>query len=138
MATIKKNFGKIDLEFLKWAIGWLNEQTDGCCYKKVAETDEGTGLFIVIGWQDGYDKAPENTPNADGTWRINSKIAYQHSNNASQSDFQIDWYMPYDKKTGEVDDTSTEVEATEAEVKRLNDEAWRVWKDWKHELDSLS
>ena len=46
--------------------------------------------------------------------------------------------MPYNPKTGDVDDTSTEVSATEDEVKRLNDEAWRVWKDWKNELDSLS
>ena len=138
MATTKKDFEKIDLEFLTSSIKWLNEQKCGCCYKKVAETDGGTGLFIVLGWSDGYDTAPAGTPNADGTWRINSKIAYQHSNNAMQCDFDVDWNMPYNPKTGDVDDTSTEVSATEDEVKRLNDEAWRVWKDWKNELDSLS
>lgn len=138
MATTKKDFGKIDLEFLTSSIKWLNEHKCGCCFTKVAETDGGTGLFIVLGWANGYEKAPEGTPNADGTWRINSKIAYQHNNNIMQSDFDVDWYMPYNKKTSAVDDTSTEVEATEAEVKRLNAEAWRVWKDWKNELDSLS
>ena len=138
MATTKTDFEKIDLNFLVSSLKWLNEQKCGCCYKQVATTDGGTGLFIVLGWSDGYENAPEGTENADGTWRINSKIAYQHSDNAMQCDFGIDWCMPYNPKTGDVDDTSTEVEATEDEVKRLNDEAWRVWEDWNTVLDSLS
>ena len=138
MATTKKTFGKIDLDFLTSSIKLLNDKKCGCCFQKVAETDGGTGLFIVLGWQDGYDKAEPNTPNADGTYRICAKIAYQHSNNAMQCDFDIDWYMPYNKQTGDVDDTCTEVSATKHDVKWLNDTAWRVWQDWKKELDSLS
>ena len=138
MATTKKTFGKIDLDFLTSSIKWLNDEKCGCCFQKVAETDGGTGLLIVLGWQDGYDKAEPNTPNADGTYRICAKIAYQHSNNAMQCDFDVDWYMPYNKKTGDVDDTCAEIEATKQNVKWLNDTAWRVWQDWKKELDSLS
>lgn len=137
MATTKKTFGKIDLDFLTKSIKWLNDRKCGCCFQKVAETDNGTSLFIVLGWSDGYDVAAPGTPNADGTYRINSKIAYQHSNNIMQCDFDVDWNQPYNVETGEVDDTSTEVVATVAEVNRLNDEAWTAWKNWKNRLDTM-
>jgi hypothetical protein len=45
--------------------------------------------------------------------------------------------MPYDKKSGDVDDTSREVELTQTFVDEMNAEAERVWNDWKDELDSL-
>jgi hypothetical protein len=128
---------KIDLNFLSSAIKWLNEHKCGCYFKKVAETEGGTGLYIVIGWGDGYEKAEPNTPNADDTYRICGKIAYQHSDNIMQCDYDWDWYMPYNKETGDVDDTDGMVEARQFDVDWLNKNAKRVWNEWKDKLDSL-
>lgn len=118
-------------------IQWLNQQKCGCCYHTVDTTDGGTKLAIVVGWSDGFEEAKEGTPNADGTWRICAKVAYQHANNAMQCDFDIDWAMPYNQDTGDVDDTTTEVSGTADEVAWLNEEASRVWEEWHNELDDL-
>ena len=62
---------------------------------------------IVLGWADGFD-AEENDACTDGTWRLCVKLAYQPCNSLMQCDYDIDWLMPYDEKSGEVDD-DTEV-----------------------------
>jgi len=135
--TNLKDMNKITLDELREDIKWLDEQKCGCCYHKVAWTDQGTYLAIVVGWNDGFDEAPAGTPRADGTWRICAKVAYQHANNVMQCDFDVDWTMPYDKDTGDVDDTSIEVDGGQSDVDWLNEQARRVWKDWRKVLDDL-
>lgn len=135
--TNLKDMKKITLDELREDIKWLDEQKCGCCYHKVAWTDKGTYLAIVVGWDDGFTEAPAGTPMADGTWRICAKVAYQHSNNVMQCDFDVDWLMPYDKDTGDVDDTCTQVSGSRFDVKWLNEQARRVWKDWRKVLDDL-
>lgn len=138
IAVAHPTIGKIDKTFLKSSVEWLRANKCGCCFQKVAETAGGlTGLFIVIGWSCGYDEC-ENNPNADGTYRIEAKIAYQHSNNIMQADYDVDWVQPYDLVLGEVDDTSTEIgDDYDDEVKYLNDEAAKSWERWKDQLDLM-
>ncbi len=136
--TNLKDMKKITLDELREDIAWLDERKCGCCYHEVACTDEGTKLCIVVGWSDGFEEAPAGTPRADDTWRICAKLAYQHANNVMQCDFDLDWTMPYNKDTGEVDDTCTQVSGSRSEVKRLNEQARRVWKDWRKVLDDLN
>lgn len=132
--TNLKDVEKITLDELCSDTKWLDENKHGCCYHKVAETDGGTILAIVVGWSDGFDKAPDGTPCADGSWRICAKIAYQHSNSAMQSDFDIDWLMPYGNN-GSCDDTTCEVVGNDDEINYLNNEAKRIWKTWRNKLD---
>ena len=136
--TNMKDVKKITLDELRDDIKWLDERKCGCCYHEVARTDKGTVLCIVVGWSDGFEEAPAGTPKADGTWRICAKVAYQHANNVMQCDFDVDWLMPYDPKTGAVDDTSTSVDGSRHDVKWLNEQARRVWKDWRKVLDDLN
>lgn len=69
----------------------------------LGEDNKGNNWAIVLGWADGFEKYP-NDDNLDGTWRICAKCAYQSKNNVMQCDYDIDWDMPYDEETGEVDD----------------------------------
>ena len=46
----------------------------------------------------------------DGDWRICAKIGMQSFNNCMQCDLDVDFKMPYDKESGEVYDTSVEVD----------------------------
>ena len=133
-----KDVKKITLNELKEDIAWLDQRKMGCCHHVVATTDEGTDLAIVVGWEDGFDEAPAGTPGADGTWRICAKVAYQHANNAMQCDYDVDWLMPYDPDTGEVSDTSMEVNGTAFEVRWLNAEAKSIWRDFRKTLDTLA
>jgi len=133
----RDRLGTITLDELKHDIAWLDEKKCGCCHHLVARTDGGTELCIVVGWLDGFDEAEKGTPLTDGTWRICAKVAYQHSNNAMQCDFDVDWLMPYNPDTGDVDDTCEEVDGTQFEVDWLNRQARRIWNEWKDELDDL-
>jgi hypothetical protein len=127
---------KLTLESLKSNVEFLTDRQCGCCTYTLERTENNTSLVLVVGWSDGFEKAEPNTPMADGTWRICAKIGYQGRNEMTETDMDF-VNMPYDKKSGDVDDTSREVELTQAFVDEMNAEAERVWADWKDELDSL-
>lgn len=132
---------KITYEWLADVIARLDkENPDGTksnavYWHKVAETDSGTGLYIVVGWGDGFDEAPKHTKYADDTWRICAKIGYA-SGTAGISGYE-DFYMPYDLDTEEVDDTDSEVYPTKKDACWLNQEAQRIWDEYKDILDDL-
>ena len=72
------------------------------------EDDNGNNWAIVLGWADGFEENP-NDNNLDGTWRICAKLAFQPCNSLMQCDYDVDWDMPYDKETGEVDDSEVSI-----------------------------
>lgn len=59
------------------------------------ETRNGKRWTLVAAWND-----EEN----NGDWKVYAKLAYQPTNYLMQ-EYDIDWIMPYDEETGEVDDT---------------------------------
>lgn len=63
---------------------------------------------IVLGWADGFEEDP-NDECMDGTYRICAKLAFQPTNSMLQCDYDIDWLMPYDENTSEVDDTEISI-----------------------------
>lgn len=91
---------------------------------------------LVLGYADGFDNNKSlGKYNVDGM-RLCGKIAY-HNNNAIMSEYDIDWTMPYDKKTSEVDDTETSIdydgdiehsiEWWKSEWERIQDEHKKEW-----------
>lgn len=104
-----------------------------CWRKLLGRTDAGTELVFVIGWSDaGYDEddAKQNGY-ADGRYTICSKIACQSRYNGSQSDYDGDFEMPYDKETGDVWDTDTMVSNNESDwetdAATYNKDAQAIW-----------
>lgn len=63
---------------------------------------------IVLGWADGFD-IDEKDDCTDRTWRLCVKLAYQPWNSVMQCDYDIDWTMPYDEESGEVDDNEISI-----------------------------
>ena len=93
----------------------------------LGQDNKGNDWAIVLGWRDGFD-ADEVDDCADGTYRLCTKLAYQPSNSLMQCDYDVDWMMPYDEDTGEVDVTEFVITPTtnlEAELKWLLD----IWKE---------
>lgn len=137
------NMVKYTIEDLKEAVEFLMSQKMGVCYKKVAETDGGTGLYIVLGWGGGFAKAVPGNPSDkwadqdEPTYRICAKVAYARST-AYCGDYD-DFSMPYNEETGLVDDTDSAIppRLTKAYVASLNRTARRVWKEWRNDLDNL-
>ena len=70
--------------------------------------DDGKRWAIVLGWSDGFEENPKDNC-TDGTWRLCAKLAYQPVNSMLQCDYDIDWVMPYNSETGEVDDNEMSI-----------------------------
>ena len=77
---------------------------NGTYHWYLGQDKDNNDWAIVLGWQDGYEE-DKNDDCTNGTWRICIKLAFQPSNSMLQCDYDIDWLMPYDKKTGDVYDT---------------------------------
>ena len=70
--------------------------------------DEENDWAIVLGWADGFEEDP-NDNNLDKTWRICAKMAFQSKKSIMQCDYDVDWLMPYDEETMEVDDNEISI-----------------------------
>lgn len=88
---------------------------------------DGKRWAIAIAWMDW-----DNT----NDWKLYAKVAYQPTNSIMQCDYDIDWIMPYNEETGEVDDTETEITDIEKDVDWLLKEWERIRKEYvDHEED---
>lgn len=128
--NMKKITGK---QLRHWA-EWLKKEDCGCCHFKLLTDDNNDSWFILMGWSDGFDES-DNGRWQDGSWKICTKIGYQSSNSIMQTDLNIDFLMPYDKETGDVDDTEWTL-ADEPNwdklADELNNEAERVINQWAY------
>lgn len=84
------------------------DKTLGTYVWKLDEDDNGNQWAIVLGWRNVGEEDLENEY-ADGTYWPFAKLAYQPSNSIMQCDYDIDWLMPYDEETKEVDDNEIAV-----------------------------
>jgi hypothetical protein len=95
-------------EFTKAVAEKRRTHENGTYYWTLGEDDKGNTWAIVLGWAPGFDEEPEDDC-TDGTWRLCAKLAYQPNNSLMQCDYDIDWFMPYDEESGEVDDTEEDL-----------------------------
>lgn len=124
-------FGKLDEitgDAVRKAHATLWAEGDGC-WAVCFATDSKYNYAVCIGWHD----------TGDG-WMVAWKIGRQTTNNVMQCDFDVDFEMPYDPETGDVDDTLDVIdpenggfnaETWDSYAKRIREEASRVWERWK-------
>ena len=127
-------------EWLKGCVDWLVKTKGGCCHLKFG-TDAENDYCVCVGWHDCGAKG-EKGPEDDG-YRIAWKIGRQSVRNVMQCDLDIDFEMPYDPETGDVDDTLETIEVVDG--KPVGYRSWadlaayvrkvarRVWNDWKED-----
>lgn len=87
------------------------------------ETCNGKRWALVAAWMDWDD---------EDDWKMYAKLAYQPTNYLMQ-EYDIDWIMPYDEETGEVDDT--ELSFVKGSVVSEADVSWfeSTWERFKKE-----
>ena len=95
----------------------------GVTYFKMKTNDRKNTWAIVFAWEDGFE--PDDKGNDA---RFCGRVAYQSRNSMTQCDL-MDWTMPFDEKSGEVDDTDTEVRSKD-DVKYLVGEWQRIRKEY--------
>lgn len=132
MGSLRDVTGK----FARESVEWLRGQSNGCCSICFA-TDDRYNYAVCVGWH--Y---------TGSNWVVAWKIGRQTTNNVMQSDFDIDFEMPYSDESGDVDDTLEKIEVFGGNpigyrswaglASRMRVEASRVWNDWKEVSDDGS
>lgn len=94
-------------DFIKKAVVEIENGSYATWYNKIGYSKNGTPLYLVIGTNSAknYDKEDLEYLATDdtGEYVIVGKIAVNIDD--LQDDYDFDWYMPYDAKTGDVWDT---------------------------------
>ena len=104
----------------------------GTYYWKLCEDDKGNDWAIVLGWADGFEPDP-NDDCTDGKWRICAKLAYKPSNSMMQCGYDIDWQMPYDEETMEVDDNEVSI-YPDTDLADVFEWLLKCWETYKGEM----
>ena len=91
-------------EFVTTVTDMRETHENGTYYWPLRTDSNNNHWAFVLGWSDGFDENEKDDYTKD-TYRLCAKLAYQPHNRVMQSDYDVDWDMPYDEKTGEVDNT---------------------------------
>lgn len=123
--------------WLKGCVDWLVKTKGGCCHLKF-DTDAENDYCVCVGWHD-YTGDPRD---GDGRYKLAWKIGRQSVRNAMQCDLDVDFEMPYNPETGDVDDTlhvldplSKTKQDWEREATLARKEARRIWREWAEDED---
>lgn len=140
---------------------WLITEGNGCC-SGCFDSTEKYGYAVCVGWHH-YDDEMVLDKNGNPVhdkfggvkyrpvWKIAWKIGRQTHDNIMQCDFDVDFEMPSDPKTGDVDDTLEVIECATLTNRRrglpysapsgypgwdalasyMRRQARRVFRDWK-------
>ena len=121
--------------WLKGCVDQLVETQGGCCHLTF-DVDAKDDYCICVGWHD-YTGDPKD---GDSRYKLAWKIGRQSIKNAMQCDFDIDFEMPYNPETGDVDDTINILDPLpktkrdwEREATIARKEARRIWREWAEE-----
>lgn len=99
---------KITEKDIREKVEWVRKN-DGVAWFNMGQLEGGRELALVIGWGEGYEKneCDIQEQSGDTLYTICSKLAVNIDD--LQCDYAWDWFMPWDKKTGEIWDTETTV-----------------------------
>ena len=115
-----KEYVRIHEDF-KRKVNWLRDKQttkrDWTCIVNL-DTINNVQYAIVLAWMD-YDN--------NGDWRLYGKVAYK-SIFSLMDEYDIDWTMPYDKRTGEVLFDEIEVTISYMDFEYLYN-TWKTLKD---------
>ena len=96
------------IKIKKWLTETINAYKEDSCDDAITrwhvlDTDNnGNYLAIVCGWTDGFEDNGIRDWNEDGEYRLYMKFAYQPQTSLMQ-EYDIDWLMPDEEETNEVD-----------------------------------
>ena len=102
------NKAKLIKEFTNAVEDMKKTKCDGTYHWILGRDENDNDWAIVLGWADGFEEDKTDVC-TDGTWRLCAKVAYQPWNSIMQCDYNIDWSMPYNEESGEVDDTEISI-----------------------------
>ena len=113
------------------AIDQLKDGGDEVHYWRLANTN-GNVWAIVLGWEED-DNEDDGTDKCHKVgYNIAAKIAFQPTNSMTQCDYSVDWQLPYDKESGEVEDCEWFLSDKDNPSEILDS----ILKDWNENKDN--
>lgn len=101
------------------AVQEMKDGAEGTYYWYVKQgARKGRDWAVVLGWREDDNPDEENSCHKNG-YSLAVKLAFQPSNSGMQCDYDYDWTLPYDEKTGEVYDMEVFI------TKDMNEETLR-------------
>lgn len=92
-------------------------------------TDENDNDWaIVLGWSDGFGEPNEIDDCVKENCRLCVKLAYQPCKSLMR-EYDIDWTMPYNEETGEVDDNEISI-YPDTDLKGIIDELLKCYESY--------
>ena len=123
-----KNYSMDLAKELKESVEWLWTEKCGCSHWHLLTDTHGREWYIVLGWNDGgYEDEDNEFFYVDEGYAISYKIGYQEYNQFMATDFDLDFTMPYNEKTGEVCDTCSSISRNE-DYEKLAEELLKTFK----------
>ena len=133
----RRSIAKCTGAWLKDCVDRLVKTQSGCYHLKF-DTDAKNDYCICVGWHD-YTGDPKD---GDSRYKLAWKIGRQSIRNVMQCDFDIDFEMPYNPESGDVDDTINILDPLpktkrdwEREATIARKEARRIWREWAEDRD---
>lgn len=117
------------------AVDYMKRTKCDGTYHWIIDGDYNNDWALVLGWADGFEKEADDDC-TDGTWRLCAKIAYQPNNSIMQCDYDIDWIMPYDEESGEVDDNEISI-YPDTYLEELVNDLFEWYEDYKNENKTM-
>ena len=121
-------------EFIE-AVKFLKTTKSNSTYYWIVDRDDNNDWALVLGWADGFEEE-EDDDCTDKTWRLCAKISYQPNNSIMQCDYDIDWIMPYDEESGEVDDNEISI-YPDTDLEELVNDLFEWYENYKNENKTM-
>ena len=113
---LETNYSKIKSEIIKQLNFLFDDQDHSVTCWVPLGTDGENDWAVVLAWMD-YDN--------NDAWEVFGKVAYQPKNSMMQ-EYDMDWTIPYDEKTGEV--LYSELAIPQDSISRAADQLVQDWK----------
>lgn len=111
----------IDKKMWEQLVTIAKDEINGVAWQPIGKIKDGRQLCLVMGYEDGYDAGEQyQVTVGDTIFTLCAKLAINIDD--LQCDYDMDWYMPWDKKTGDVWDTNMAVNGDQ-DIDWYNDEA---------------
>lgn len=124
----------ITLKDFNKCIDLVKDTPNAIVYHDMGELKDGKELVLVFGYIEGYEKDDQcfQLVNGDHIYTLCCKLAINIDD--LQSNYNVDWYMPYSTLNGDIYDTDHSIlkNPDTSDIKWINDNAKKIIKDYNN------
>lgn len=122
------NKQKFIQDFTNAVMDMRTNHSNGTYWWYLSTDENDNDWAIVLGWSDGFGEPNEIDDCVKENCRLCVKLAYQPCKSLMR-EYDIDWTMPYNEETGEVDDNEISI-YPDTDLKGIIDELLKCYESY--------